>query len=348
MIDSKNLNWASEDCDALLSCLEIGKVLTSTTDLKEILSLIMNKVSQLVAATNWSLLLKNEVTGELSFEIAVGLNHELVKGLKLKPGDGLAPYSAETGKTIILSDAKNDLRFNPKIDGITGFSTESIICIPLKIHGKVIGIIEILNITDMNVVNTKEFAILKILADYAAIAIKNSQYFAKIQNASIIDEYTGLYNSRYMHKILDDLVIDAYKNKTELGVAFVDIDNFKEVVDKCGHLLGSQVLKEIGFTISSYLSDKDILVKYGGDEYIIILPKKNRQEVAECVEKIREAIKDSVYLKSELNPIKLTASFGIAMYPEDATTKKDLLLLADKFMYRIKRSTKNGIGMAHQ
>jgi len=117
------------------------------------------------------------------------------------------------------------------------------------------------------------------------------------------------------------------------------------VVNGYAHLLGTQVLKEVGETISSCLTGKDVLVKYGGDEYIIILSDVKKQTAFQLTEKIAQATRRSIYLKEEPRPVKVTASFGMAMYPEDARTKKDLLILADNLLYGIKKASKNGIGM---
>jgi len=97
--------------------------------------------------------------------------------------------------------------------------------------------------------------------------------------------------------------------------------------------------------MKQYLSPEDILFKYGGDEYVIILPNKNKGKAYPIIKNILGAIRSATLLRSEDTPVQVTASFGLAVYPEDAISKKDLLLLADNLMYNIKRSTKNDIGI---
>jgi diguanylate cyclase (GGDEF)-like protein len=162
---------------------------------------------------------------------------------------------------------------------------------------------------------------------------------------SITDEYTGLFNARYLHQVLEDLLRKADEQGGEIAVVFVDVDNFKSVVDTYGHLLGSQVLKELGQTMASCLAPEDLLIKYGGDEFVIVLPGRGKEAARQVIEKILRTIRETPYLKTETCPVRLTASFGISLYPEDARIKKDLLLLADQAMYEIKTSTKNGVGM---
>lgn len=346
MIDEKlAAKGVTHETRALLACLEVGKLFTSTLSLQEILELIMTKVSQLIEAQNWSLLLKDQTSGELTFEIAVGIKREVIKGIRLAPGEGIAGHVAETGKPMFVSNVQDEPRFSRKIDSLTGFTTKSISCIPIQIHGKILGVIEIINVEDMDGFKLKYLPILTILADYAAIAIENSQLFSRIQRMSITDEYTGLYNARYLHQVLEDLIQKPRGQEPTFAIIFVDIDNFKHVVDTRGHLLGTQALREIGQTFSSCLSEQDILVKYGGDEYVIILPDKNRQQATKLTEKILQTLRASCYLASESDSVKVTASFGIAMYPEDAQMKEDLVSLADKTMFTVKRSTKDGIGI---
>lgn len=330
---------------ALLACLEVGKLLTSTLSLDEILELIMTKVSQLIQAQHWSLLLKDETSGELTFKIAVGVKKELMEGIRLARGEGIAGYVAETGEPMSVSNVQDEPRFSRKVDGLTGFITKSISCIPLQIYGKIFGVIEIINVEDMDEFKSKYLPILMILADYAAIAIENSQLFSRIQRISLTDEYTGLYNARYLHQVLEDLIQKPSGEEPTFAIVFVDIDNFKDVVDTRGHLLGTKILREIGQTISSCLSQEDILVKYGGDEYVMILPNRKQRQAMKLAEKVRQALRTSCYLTSEGDSVKVTASFGIAMYPKDARMKKDLLTLADKTMLTVKRSAKDGIAM---
>lgn len=327
---------------ALAACVEVGKLLTSTLDLKEILNVIVIKVSQLIDAENWSLLLQDEKTGELSFDIVVGLETSLFKGIRLMPGEGIAGYAVKTCQPVIIKDAEKDDRFYRKVDELTGFKTKSIICIPLITHGNTLGVLEIVNVKDVSFFETKYLSMLKVLSDYAAIAIQNANYYGRIKRISITDEYTGLYNARFLHQCLDDMVIKCSESEEPFSVVFVDVDNFKGVVDTHGHLLGSRVLKELGQTIAACIHENDYLIKYGGDEFVIIFPGKSKKGAVSSVEEILCEIRNTTYLEKEDHPVKVTASFGIAVYPHDAKSPKELLMKADQLMYEVKGSTKDG------
>lgn len=335
-------NKSAYETRALAACVEIGKLLTSTLELKEILRLILLKISELVEAENWSLLLRDDATGALTFNIVVGIDDSLFHGIRLMPGEGIAGLAAKTGEIQIIKDVQRDPLFLRRVDDITGFTTRSVICVPLKTHGKVLGVLEIINVKDTGFFESHYLPILTILSDYAAIAIENSHHCERILQLTVRDEYTGLYNARYLHQILGRIIDENQGNGGSVALVFADIDNFKEVVDTYGHLLGSQVLKEVGKTMEAFIQEPDILVKYGGDEFVIVMPGKTRQEAVARIETLMEAIRKTTYLPCEKRPVHVTASFGIALYPEDARTPRELLAQADHLMYSVKRSTKNG------
>lgn len=327
---------------ALRACLEVGKALTSTLKVRDILDLIMSKVSELIDAENWSLLLRDEHTGELNFEIAVGLRKEDLRGIRLRRGEGIAGHVAETGEAVFLSElVGGNLQFSERVDRITGFQTKSIACVPMKIRDRVLGVIEVVNVRAMEAFREKYAPVLSILADYGAIAVENARLFERIRRMAVTDEYTGLFNARYLHDKLESLIEEARRQGTPLAVAFIDMDNFKSVVDAHGHLLGSQVLSEVGKVMSSCIATQDILIKYGGDEFVLLMPGRGRHEAATLVDAVRRAVRASSYLMSVETPVRLTASFGIAVFPDDAETKRDLLSRADQAMYQAKRSSKD-------
>ncbi len=327
---------------ALRACLEVGKALTSTLEVRDILDLIMSKVSELIDAENWSLLLRDEHTGELSFEIAVGLRKEDLVGVRLQRGEGIAGHVAESGEAVFLGElVGGNLQFSERVDRITGFETKSIACVPMKIRDRVLGVIEVVNVREMEAFREKYAPVLSILADYGAIAVENARLFERIRRMAITDEYTGLFNARYLHDKLESLIGEARLQGTSLAAAFIDMDNFKSVVDTHGHLLGSRVLSEVGRVMSSCLSPSDLLIKYGGDEFVLLMPGRGRREAAALVDAVRRAVRAGTYLESVEAPVRLTASFGIAVFPADAGTKRDLLSRADQAMYRAKRSSKD-------
>jgi diguanylate cyclase (GGDEF)-like protein len=325
---------------------EIGKALTSTLDIKEIMNIIMAKVNDLLEPENWSLLLVDDKKKNLVFEIVVGNSGKKLKDMSIKIGEGIAGWVAKTGEPLLVADVSQDKRFTKKVDKKTKFSTESVICVPLKSRGKILGVIELINRKSKQLYDESDLLILLIIADYAAIALENAKYVQKVQELTITDDLTKLYNSRYLHDFLDLEMKKVARYGEHLSIIFMDLDYFKQVNDTYGHLVGSQLLVDIAKVIRSKLRDIDFAARYGGDEFVIVLSHTNKKNSLLVAKRIRKAINDTVFLKSEGLKINITASYGIASIPEDAENKVELIKLADQAMYAVKASGRDNIKLA--
>lgn len=166
---------------------------------------------------------------------------------------------------------------------------------------------------------------------------------ALYQQQSITDDVTGFNNTRFLHQYLDQFLTPTSAKTKRLSLVFFDMDNFKRVVDKQGHMLGAKVLKEVAQIVHSYLDPEDRIVRYGGDEFIIILPGKGTGEAMAKVEAIRKGVSTAAYLQQEKIYIKVTASFGLATFPDDARNKKQLLMAADQCLFQSKKGGKDRI-----
>ena len=167
----------------------------------------------------------------------------------------------------------------------------------------------------------------------------------KFRNLANHDNLTGLFNTRYLYKALDELIDDSKSGDQVFSLVFMDMDNFKRVVDTYGHLNGSQALKEVALTIKNCLEKPCFGVAYGGDEFVVVLPGFSKQQATRKVEEIRSEMKQTIYLTGDSLNVRLAASFGLATFPDDSDTRTGLLALADKAMFRIKQSGKDSIGV---
>lgn len=332
--------------ERILACIEFSKALVSAYDMESLLTAVLERIKLLIPASNWSLLLLDPQTQELYFAVSVGVEHELLKGVRLKMGEGIAGTVSQTRQPIFIQDACKDGRFCQKVDELTGFATNSIIALPLLMRGEVIGVFEVINVEDQEFFREKYLPLLEILGDYVAIAVDNVSNLQKLQARTFIDEVTGFYNTRYLACKLDKYIPEALTavNK-ELSVVFLDLDDFKDVVDSHGHLLGTKVLAEVAQALNTAVGPDGHLVRYGGDEFIVLLPGRNQTQALAVVRQMRRSIKGTVFLQDEGLNLKLTASFGIATLPQDARDKETLLLIADRAMYGSKGRGKDGIMM---
>ncbi len=161
---------------------------------------------------------------------------------------------------------------------------------------------------------------------------------------SIHDSLTGLYNTRYLYSTMESLVDESRRTKLPFSLIFLDIDNFKMVVDTHGHLLGSQALAEVAQTILHCIAEPAFGVAYGGDEFVVVLPGHDHGQVLEKARQIRATMLDTRYLPEVKNGVRLQASFGIATYPDDASDIKTILAKADQAMFQVKTRGKNAVG----
>jgi diguanylate cyclase (GGDEF)-like protein/PAS domain S-box-containing protein len=168
----------------------------------------------------------------------------------------------------------------------------------------------------------------------------------RFRNLSLHDNLTGLYNTRYLYKALGELFDQSRHSSNPLSLIFMDMDNFKRVVDTHGHLNGSQALREVARTIRSAIKKPCFGVAYGGDEFVVVLPGFDKVRAMAKVESIRAKMKRTIYLTDSGLAVRLSASFGLANYPEDAQDVISLLGRADKALFRVKQTGKGSIGIA--
>ena len=326
---------------------DVAKALTSSLDLDSILQTIMEKMAEYFRPDTWSLLMVDEQKSELYFAIAVGSASEALKNVRLKVGEGIAGHVAKYGEKLIVPDVRSDKRFAKRIDKVTQMETQSIICVPLKSKLRVLGVIQLVNV-DMNHFTEAESFFLQSLCDYAAIAIENARSVERIQELTITDDCTGLYNARHLYKTLESEVYRSSRFGYEFSVLFIDLDHFKQVNDTHGHLIGSKLLAEIGYLIKAQLRLIDFAFRYGGDEFVVLLPQTSKDSALVVARRLRDSLRASAFCKEESLNLNVRDSMGLATYPHDAKTPHDVIRQADEMMYMVKNSTRDNIGIAQR
>lgn len=325
---------------------EIGKALTSTLELREVLSLGMQKVSELLRPSHWSLLLCNEATGELYFEVAVGSGADALQGAKLAPSEGIAGQVFTTGEPRLVADVTQDPDFAQRFDTKTQFTTRSILAVPLKSRGKVLGVVELVKGSQDAPFTPSDLAVLCGVGDYLAIAIENARNFRRIQELTITDEHTGLFNSRHMRAVLDTEVTRARRFAHPLTVLFLDLDHFKIINDTHGHLVGSAVLREVGETLVAGVRQVDPVFRYGGDEFALLLLETDLSAAQRIAERLCSDIAQRHFQLERGLALRLTASIGVASLPQHASAAQGLVQAADRAMYSAKAGGRNGVRIA--
>ncbi len=326
---------------------DVAKALTSSLDLDSILQTIMEKMAEFFRPDTWSLLMVDEEKQELYFAIAVGTAAEALKNVRLKVGEGIAGWVAKHGERLIVPDVMTDPRFAKRIDEMTKWETRSIICVPLRSKLRVLGVIQLVNVRMEHFTDQESF-FLQALSDYAAIAIENARAVERIQELTITDDCTGLYNARHLYKTLETEVYRSARFGYEFTVVFIDLDHFKQVNDTHGHLIGSKLLAEIGYVIKAQLRLIDYAFRYGGDEFVVLLPQTSKDSSLVVARRLRDTLRTSTFCNQEGLNLNVRASMGVATYPHDAKTPHEIIRQADEMMYLVKNTSRDNIGIAQR
>ncbi|MBI4461949.1 MAG: sensor domain-containing diguanylate cyclase [Acidobacteria bacterium] len=326
---------------------DIAKALTSTLQVDQVLKTIMEKIQEFLHPDTWSLLLVDEKTNELYFQIATGEGAAKLKDVRLKMGEGIAGWVAQTGQAAIVPDVSKDSRFFSGIDKKTEMRTRSIVCVPIRSKDRILGVIELINYVGQRPFDESDLLLLQAMADYAAIALENALHVQHIHELTITDDVTALYNVRHLNFVLDTEIYRSNRYSYKFSLVFIDLDHFKGVNDTYGHLIGSKLLRELADLLRGSLRLIDYAFRYGGDEFVVLLPQTDKESAYTVARRLRERLNAHEFLSDEGLNLQLTASIGIATYPIDAKTKADLIRLADEAMYLVKNTTRNNIAAAN-
>jgi diguanylate cyclase (GGDEF)-like protein len=203
------------------------------------------------------------------------------------------------------------------------------------------GLIILLNDPGREFPDGINYKSLHFLLDQSSLAYENAAHYTTARNLLYIDELTGLFNYRYLEVALERELKRAERYGSNLSVIFLDLDDFKRINDEHGHLIGSKVLREVGKLLKKSVREVDTVIRYGGDEYTVILIETGRTVATTVAERIRRSVESHAFLSNEGFNINITASLGFACFPDDTKSKVELLEFADQAMYRGKANGKN-------
>jgi len=217
----------------------------------------------------------------------------------------------------------------------------SYVLLPLSSRGRAIGVLA-LGSSEGGTYDESTLARLQPLADAVALAFENVRLFQKTRQLSITDEITPLHNFRHFQQALERELKLVNRYGSTLSLVFIDLDRFKPINDQYGHLRGSRTLREVGFLIRAAVRETDIPARYGGDEFVVVLPQTDNASAQVLAEKLRRVIEEHTFLQEEGINARLGVSLGVATYPSEANTKEALIRLADQRMYEDKESRRAG------
>jgi diguanylate cyclase (GGDEF)-like protein len=312
-------------------------------DISNVIDSALEYLPKLIQADAWALFVSTDDSERL--EMVGEVNAPPSQPLVLVDEDknNLIVHAALNGRSLIQdleSEPSNDPRYSKGNYG-------SVMCLPLHTHARLFGVLEILTARGSRKLTIEDLELGEHIAVSLAAALANANNFASAERLCQIDDLTQLYNSRYLHQVLESEVRRARRYKIPISVIFLDLDGFKLVNDANGHLCGSATLTEVANLMLGLVRETDIVARYGGDEFVIVLPETPADRAVTIAERIRKQIEAHVFRGGGDSEIYLTASFGVASYPEHASSPAALIRCADKAMYKAKESNKNLVILAN-
>jgi diguanylate cyclase (GGDEF)-like protein len=299
---------------------------------------IVRQASDWIPAPSWALV-SHDLEGQPAILADDGLTPEVGASLW-----SVAAWVLKHGRELFSADLSKDQRVGGELSG-------SVIALPLVSRGRTVGALVGLDpspSSTMPVITPATLSALKMLLEPQAIALENALTLQRVESLSVTDDLTRLYNSRYLNQVLRRETKRASRSGRPLSLLFIDLDGFKQVNDSWGHLAGSKALVEAAGLIRGCARETDVVARFGGDEFSLILPDTGREGAVSVAVRIRERVAEHHFLKTDGLSVHLTASIGVATLPDVAGSAEELIRAADMAMYKVKEAGKNGIHVAEE
>ncbi len=319
--------------DALI---DIVRAVNTTLEPPKIADEIVERASTWMPAPCWAVV-SSDLSGQLSVLADRGLMPDMGPAVY-----AIANWVMNRGQEFATANLQRDPRVSDPAAG-------AVMAFPLSCRGRRVGALIALDREPSAReprMSASMLRAVRVLLEPASVALDNALLLKRAEALSVTDDLTHLYNSRYLNQVLRRETKRASRSGRPLSLLFIDLDGFKAVNDTHGHLFGSRALVEAAAVIRQSARETDVVARFGGDEFALVLPDTGGEGAYAVGERIRERIAAHKFLAGDGLNIHLTGSVGVATLPDVAASSEELVQAADKAMYAVKESGKNGIQAA--
>ena len=321
---------------------EVGQNVNSTVELEDLYRIIAEVLQQRLKLDKFAILVKDDSGKLLQVKNAYGFEgNDHIMDMTFRIGEGVTGEVASIGETIYIKDTTKENRFmHYKGEKIV---EGSFLAIPLIFKKDILGVINF-HRPLADAFEDEDVRLLKLVANQIALAIENAKLYTKARDLSVRDELTGLYNRRHFQAMLQVEWKRAVRFHRSLSILMIDADHFKKYNDTFGHLQGDNVLREMANLLRRNVREIDTVARFGGEEFVILLPDTDKKGATSVGEKLRKIIELHRFVEGGGQTIpSITISVGIACYPEDVRELDDLIDHADIALYDAKDAGRNRV-----
>lgn len=324
--------------------VDVAAALSSTLELNEILGLIVQKAPAVMNADAASIVLADEAAGILRFRAASGPKAHLLAGRHMPLGSGMAGWVIEHDETVIVDAPETDPRFDKEIPQEIDYPVHSLIVTPIRIAGKPIGCVEVLNKAGEQSFDDDDRRVLEAFSIHAALAIENAGQYETTKTEALTDPLTGLCNRRELELRMDAELNHARRYGGPASVVMMDLDHFKRINDTYGHQAGDKMLREVAELLRRLSRSSDVVARYGGEEFVMILPHTDKEQAVEAAQRLRQAVENlRVRWAGASEPLTITISCGVASLRPGEDSAASVLGRADRRLYQAKAQGRNRV-----
>ncbi len=341
-IDQKRLIVENRELKRSLKLFEVSRTLTTCLDLERLYCLTLDAIIQEVLCNGGGGFFCTFDESEKEVELKAFRNME--------KADASALLTLFKEKYLAAGAYKGDVSLHDMDELTGGTDNFSHYCtyflVPVKKDAGIAGYTVIFCTKRKGDFGSRDIENVTFIADQAALSFTNVDLYVNAQQMAYMDSLTDLYNMRFLDISIDLEVKRFSRSKTPFSVLFLDLDYFKNVNDVYGHLVGSKVLIEVGEILLKCVREVDTVIRYGGDEFTVVLIETDHDVAFKVAERMRRTIEKNTFMKNEGLNLKITVSIGLATYPSHAQDKKDLIHMADTAMYAGKNRSRNTVYIA--